>query len=168
MEGWGPPWTPVQTPVLSTGGGASQECPIPSLPGPECCGAVTCPHRWGQANLSSLLPDAECCGAVTCPHRSARSHHFRSRVLQFGHLSSQMGMGTNLSPSLPGPERCGVVTRSSPPPQPHMSLHKSSPVGRRPLAPPCCSGEGSQDSDLTSQTMEHAQSMHMAHVYLIW
>lgn len=53
--GWGPPWTPVQTPVLSMGGGASQECPIPSLPGPECCSLVTCPRRWGQA--------------LTCPHR---------------------------------------------------------------------------------------------------
>lgn len=53
--GWGPPWTPVQTPVLSMGGGASQECPIPSLPGPECCSLVTCPRRWGRA--------------LTCPHR---------------------------------------------------------------------------------------------------
>ena len=57
--------------------------PDPITSGPECCGVVTCPHRWGQANLSSLLPDPECCSLVTCPHRWGRAltcpHHFQVR-----------------------------------------------------------------------------------------
>lgn len=156
----------MQTPVLSTGGGASQECLIPSLPG-----VVTCPHRWGRAltcphcfQLQSAAVWSPVLTGVPVPIAS------RSRVLQCGHLSSQMGTGTNLSPSLPGPEHCSVVTCSSPPPQPHTSPHKSSPAGRRPLAAPRCSGEGSQDSDLTfpdrGACPEHAHGSHLSHMVI--